>query len=54
MRADYIKLFEDVLPKAVEEADGETFYWRSSPSSDGCFADAEDMKKRLQLISLKA
>ena len=37
LRADYIRLFEEVLPKAVQEADGETFYWHSSPSSGGCF-----------------
>lgn len=44
LRADYIKLFEDVLPKAVREYDGETFYWKSSPSSGGCMdaPDAED------------
>lgn len=42
LRADYIKLFEDVLPKAVAEADGETFYWRSSPSSGGCFDDPDN------------
>ena len=42
LRADYIKLFEDVLPKAVQEADGETFYWHSSPSSGGCFDNPDD------------
>ena len=42
LRADYIKLFEDVLPKAVQEADGETFYWKSSPSSGGCFDEPDD------------
>ena len=42
LRADYIKLFEDVLPKTVNEADGETFYWHSSPSSGGCFDDPDD------------
>lgn len=42
LRADYIRLFEEVLPKAVQEADGETFYWHSSPSSGGCFDNPDD------------
>lgn len=45
LRADYIKLFEDILPKAVREVDDETFYWPSSPSSGGCF-DEPDSDKR--------
>lgn len=45
LRADYIRLFEEVLPKAVQEADGETFYWHSSPSSGGCF-DNPDVANR--------
>ncbi len=36
LRADYIKQFEYVLPKAVEESDHATFFWPSSPSSGGC------------------
>ena len=42
LRADYIRLFEEVLPKVVQEADGETFYWHSSPSSGGCFDNPDD------------
>ena len=42
LRADYIKLFEDILPDAVREADQDTFYWRSSPSSGGCFDNPDD------------
>ncbi|MDK2965043.1 MAG: beta-mannosidase [Lacrimispora sp.] len=42
LRADYIKLFEMVLPKAVREADGDTFYWPSSPSSGGSFDSPDD------------
>lgn len=42
LRADYIKLFEDVLPKAVKQADDQTFYWKSSPSSGGCFDFPDD------------
>lgn len=45
LRADYIKLFEDILPKALREADDETFYWPSSPSSGGCF-DEPDSDRR--------
>lgn len=45
LRADYIKLFEDILPKALREADDTTFYWPSSPSSGGCF-DEPDSDRR--------
>lgn len=42
LRADYIKQFEYVLPRAVEETDDKTFYWPSSPSSGGCFDNPDD------------
>ncbi len=42
LRADYIKQFEYVLPRAVEEADDRTFFWPSSPSSGGCFDNPDD------------
>ncbi len=45
LRADYIKLFEHILPKALREADDTTFYWPSSPSSGGCF-DSPDSENR--------
>lgn len=45
LRADYIRLFEEVLPKAVQEADGETCYWHSSPSSGGCFDNPDDANR---------
>lgn len=45
LRADYIRLFEEVLPKAVQEADGETFYWHFSPSSGGCFDNPDDANR---------
>ena len=45
LRADYIRLFEEVLPKAVQEANGETFYWHSSPSSGGCFDNPDDANR---------
>ncbi len=41
LRADYIKLFEYILPKALKEADDTTFYWPSSPSSGGCFDEPD-------------
>lgn len=41
LRADYIKQFEYLLPKAVRESDSATFYWPSSPSSGGCFDDPD-------------
>ena len=35
--ADYIKLYEYILPKLVREEDPDAFYWPSSPSSGGSF-----------------
>lgn len=45
LRADYIRLFEDILPGAVREADDVTFYWPSSPSSGGCFDDPDSDRR---------
>lgn len=42
LKADYIKQFEHVLPKAVRKVDTHTFYWPSSPSSGGCFDQPDD------------
>lgn len=42
LRADYIKMFEYLLPKAVKDKDQTTFYWPSSPSSGGCFDNPDD------------
>ena len=42
MQADYIKLYEYILPKLVKEEDPQTFYWPSSPSSGGSFDDPSD------------
>ena len=42
LRADYIRLFEEIIPNALRSADDETFYWPSSPSSGGCFDDPDD------------
>ena len=40
--ADYIKLYEYVLPKLVKQEDPQTFYWPSSPSSGGSFDAPSD------------
>ncbi|MBR0132044.1 MAG: glycoside hydrolase family 2 protein, partial [Lachnospiraceae bacterium] len=39
-KADYLKLFEDIIPTLLKEYDTETFYWPSSPSSGGGFRDS--------------
>lgn len=42
LKADYIKQFEVLLPELVKEADPNTFYWPSSPSSGGSFDRPND------------
>jgi len=37
--ADYIRLYEYIIPKVLKEYDPDTFYWPSSPSSGGSFDD---------------
>ncbi|MCM1122356.1 MAG: glycoside hydrolase family 2 protein [Eubacterium sp.] len=44
-RYDYIKLFEYIIPKILEEEDPVTFYWPSSPSSGGNFDNPWDENK---------
>ena len=39
--ADYIKMFEYILPKLVRELAPQTFYWPSSPSSGGSLDDPQ-------------
>lgn len=41
LRNDYIKMFEEILPKLVKKEDDEHFYWPSSPSSYGRFKDPD-------------
>ncbi|WP_456275226.1 beta-mannosidase [Bacillus sp. AK128] len=36
-KADYIKIFEYIIPALMKELDPQTFYWSSSPSSGGSF-----------------
>lgn len=42
LRADYIRLFEEILPRIVRETAPDIFYWPSSPSSGGCFANPDN------------
>jgi beta-mannosidase len=42
IKSDYLKQFEEVLPKVVREADPQTFYWPASPSSGGGFNKPND------------
>ena len=39
-KADYLKLFEGIIPEIVHSLAPETFYWPSSPSSGGGFRDS--------------
>ncbi|MBQ9264341.1 MAG: hypothetical protein IJ189_09060 [Clostridia bacterium] len=39
-KADYLKLFEGIIPEMVRGLAPETFYWPSSPSSGGGFRDS--------------
>ncbi|MDR0706513.1 MAG: glycoside hydrolase family 2 protein, partial [Treponema sp.] len=41
-KADYIKLFEYILPKVLRKYDPNSFYWPSSPSSGGSFDNPHD------------
>ena len=42
LKADYIKLFESLIPKIQKETDPQTFYWPASPSSGGSFDAPND------------
>lgn len=44
-RADYIKLFEWILPETVRSLDPDRFYWLASPSSGGSFDDPNDQNR---------
>ena len=41
-KADYLTLFEKIIPEILGEEDPDTFYWPSSPSSGGGFKDPEN------------
>ncbi|QUO31658.1 glycoside hydrolase family 2 protein [Faecalicatena sp. Marseille-Q4148] len=44
-KADYLKLFEWILPNTVKEIDPDRFYWLASPSSGGSFDDPNDQNR---------
>ncbi|MEG6612135.1 glycoside hydrolase family 2 protein [Pseudoclostridium thermosuccinogenes] len=41
-RADYIRMFEHIIPEVLREYDPDTFYWPASPSSGGSFDNPND------------
>lgn len=41
-KADYIKIYEYIIPRIVKREDPQTFYWPSSPSSGGNFDNPWD------------
>jgi len=41
-RADYIKMFEYIIPQVLSEHDPQTYYWPASASSGGSFDDPND------------
>lgn len=40
--ADYIKMYEYIIPKVLKKEDPQAFYWPASPSSGGSFDDPQD------------
>ncbi|MCQ2494244.1 MAG: glycoside hydrolase family 2 protein [Lachnospiraceae bacterium] len=42
LKADYIKMFEEIIPNIIKQENPETMYWPSSPSSGGCFDNPGD------------
>ena len=40
--ADYIKMYEYILPQVLKREDPDTFYWPASPSSGGSFDEPQD------------
>ena len=41
-KADYIKMYEYVIPKVLKQEDPQAFYWPASPSSGGSFDNPQD------------
>lgn len=41
-KADYIKMYEYIIPKVLKKEDPQAFYWPASPSSGGSFDDPQD------------
>lgn len=44
-KADYIKIFEMLLPRITKKYDDQTYYWLSSPSSGGSFDRPNDFNR---------
>ena len=44
-KADYIKIFGLIIPRAVRDVDDQTFFWESSPSSGGSFDNPNDIDR---------
>lgn len=40
--SDYVKMYEYLFPRVLEELDPDTFYWPASPSSGGNFDEPND------------
>ncbi len=45
LQADYIKMYEVLLPELVRSTDPNTSWWPSSPSSGGCFDDPNGQER---------
>lgn len=41
-KADYIKMYEYIIPKILKDEDPQSFYWPASPSSGGSFDEPQD------------
>ena len=41
-KADYIKMYEYIIPKVLKDEDPQAFYWPASPSSGGSFDNPQD------------
>lgn len=41
-KADYIKMYEYILPRVLKQEDPQAFYWPASPSSGGSFDHPQD------------
>lgn len=41
-KADYIKMYEYIIPKVLKAEDSQAFYWPASPSSGGSFDNPQD------------
>ena len=44
-KADYIKMYEYIIPKVLKEEDPQAFYWPASPSSGGSFDNPQDANR---------